>query len=113
MLTVSEQRELRQIEEGLRDTDRGFARRLALVQGVLRLAAPGRRAYPLVLALLARLVAVAGWLLMACATGAMLMEPTTLMAIGDTAWPGWEPGQEPGHGASQVRDRQHHGTGLP
>ena len=25
------------------------------------------------------------------------------MALGDTAWPGWEPGQEPGHGASPVR----------
>jgi hypothetical protein len=41
MLTTGEQRELRQIEEELRDTDRGFVWRLTLVQGVLRWAAPG------------------------------------------------------------------------
>ena len=70
MLTTSEQQELRQIEEDLRDTDRGFAWRLTLLQDVLRWAAPGRQAYLPVLAVLAaallRLAAAAGRLLMAC-----------------------------------------------
>ncbi len=118
MLTVSEQQELHQIEEDLRDTDRGFACRLALLQGMLRWAAPGRQAYLPVLAVLAavllRLVAAAGRLLMAYAEGAMLMEPTALISLGDTAWPGWEPGPEPGYGASPVWDRpQSDGADLP
>ena len=53
MLTTGEQRELRQIEEELRDTDRGFVWRLTLVQGVLRWAAPGRQGCLLILAALA------------------------------------------------------------
>lgn len=109
MLTTGEQQELHQIEEDLRDTDRGFAWRLTLLQGVLRWAAPGRHAYLLVLATLAaallRLVAATGRLLMTCAEGAMLMESATLMLLGGTAWPGWESGQAPGQSASPARDR--------
>ena len=44
MLTTGEQRELRLIEEELQNTDRRFTRRLTLVQGLLRWAAPGRQA---------------------------------------------------------------------
>ena len=40
MLTTAEQQELRQIEQGLRAHERGYARRLTLVQGLLRWAAP-------------------------------------------------------------------------
>ena len=109
MLTIGEQQELHQIEEDLRKTDWGFARRLALLQGVLRWAGPGRQAYLLALAVLAaallRLAAASGRLLMACAQGAMLMQPTVLMALGDTAWPGWESAPEPGHSASPAQDR--------
>ena len=109
MLTTGEQQELCQIEQELRDTDRGFARWLTLLQGMLRWAGPGRQAYLLVLAALAavllRLAAAAGRLLMAFAEGAMLMEPAALIALGDTAWPGREPGQAPGHGAGPARDR--------
>jgi hypothetical protein len=109
MLTTGEQQELRQIEEELRDADHGFAWRLTLLQGMLRWATPGRRAYLLVLAVLAaalvRLAAAAGRLLTAYAEGAVLMEPTALMALGGTAWPRWEPGQVPGPGAGPARDR--------
>ena len=98
MLTTSEQQELHQIEQGLKDTDRGLAWRLALLQGVLRWAAPGRQAYLLVLAVLAaallRFVAATGRLLMAC-----------VEILGDTAWPGWDPGQMLGQDASPPRDR--------
>ncbi len=118
MLTIGEQQELRQVEQELRDADRGFAWRLTLLQGMLRWARPGRQAYLLVLAVLAaallRLVAAAGRLLMAVAEGAMLMEPAALMALGGTAWPGWESGQAPGHGTSPAQDRpQSEGTDLP
>ncbi len=118
MLTVSELQELCQIGEDLRDADRGFAWRLALLQGVLRWAALGRRAYLPVLAVLAAallwLVAAAGRLLMACVQGAALLEPTALMALGDTTWPGWQAGQEPGHGAGPAWDQsQSDGTDLP
>ncbi|HEU5389812.1 MAG TPA: DUF3040 domain-containing protein [Streptosporangiaceae bacterium] len=110
MLTTGEQQELCQVEQDLRDADPGFARRLALLQGMLRWAGPGRRVYLLVLAVLAaalvrRLAAAAGRLLMAFAEGAMFMEPAALMAFGDTAWPGREPGQAPGHSASPAQDR--------
>ena len=110
MLTTAEQQELRQIEEELKGTDRGFAWRLTLLQGMLRCAGPGRQAYLLAPAALAaallRLAAAAGrLLLMAFAQGAMLMEPMALMALGDTAWLGWEPGQAPGHSASPARDQ--------
>ena len=43
MLTIGEQQELCQIEQELRDADRGFAWRLTLLQGMLRWAAPGGR----------------------------------------------------------------------
>ena len=44
----------------------------------------------------------------------MLMEPAALMALGDTAWPGREPGRTPGHGASPAQDRpRSDGTDLP
>jgi DUF3040 family protein len=118
MLTTSEQRELCQIEEDLRAADRGFARRLAMLQGLLRWAAPGRRAYLPVLAVLAaallRLAAATGRLLMARAEGAMLTEPAVLLALGDAAWPGWELGQERGPSASPAPGRpQSDGTDLP
>lgn len=104
MLTTGEQQELHQIEEDLRGADRGFAWRLTLLQGVLRWAAPGRRAYLPVLAVLAaallRLAAAAGRLLAPLAEGAMLLEPTALMALGDGAWLGWGYGREPDHDAS-------------
>jgi hypothetical protein len=109
MLTTSEQQELCQIGEDLRDTDRGFARRLGLFQGMLHWAGPGTQAYLPALAVLAaallRLAAAAGRLLMAFAWGAALLEPTALMALGETAWPGRDSGPEPGHGASPGRDR--------
>ena len=108
MLTSGEQRELHQVEEDLRDADRGFACRLAVLQGVLRWAGPGRQAYLLVLAVLAaallRLAAAAGRMLMACAEGAVLMEPMALMALGGTAWLGWESGPAPGTSAGPAQD---------
>ena len=105
MFTVGEQQELRQIEEGLRDTDHRFAWRLALFQGVLRWAAPGRRAYLPVLAVLAaallRLVAAAGRLLLVFAEGGMLVGPATpLLVLGYTAWPDSSAGQPSGHTTS-------------
>jgi hypothetical protein len=110
MLTTGEQQELCQIEQGLRDADHVFAWRLTLLQGVLRRAAPGRRVYLLVLAALAaalaRLAAAARWLMMALAEGSVLMDPAALRALGDpAAWPGWESGQAPRHGASLAQDR--------
>jgi len=118
MLTVGEQQELRQVEQELRDADRGFGWRLTMLQGMLRWARPGRQAYLLVLAMLVaallRLVAAAGRLLIAVAEGAMLMEPAALMALGDTAWPGWGSGRAPGHGTSTAQDRpRSEGTDLP
>lgn len=119
MLTTSEQQELRQIEEGLQDTDRGFAWRLTLLQGVLHWAAPGRQAWLPVLAVLAaallRLAVSARRLLMALGRGAALLEPSAaVMALGDTAWPGWKSGQGPGPGAGPVRYRPQSGdTDLP
>lgn len=50
VFSTDEQQELRKIEDGLRVQDRGFARRLALQQGVLRWAAPGRPGFLLGLA---------------------------------------------------------------
>ena len=109
MLTIGEQRELCQIEQDLKDADRGFAWRLTLLQDILRWAAPGGRAYLPVLALLAaallRLVAAAGRLLMAVAEEVMLMGAAALMARGGTAWPGWEPGQVPAHKTGPAQDR--------
>ncbi|MGH3121974.1 MAG: hypothetical protein ACRDND_13240 [Streptosporangiaceae bacterium] len=117
MLTTSEQQELYQIGQGLRDTDRGFAWCLTLFQGMLCWAAPGRQAYLLALAVLAatllrliaallRLVAATGRLLMAFAEGAMV--------LGDTAWPGRDSGQAPGHSSSPAQDRpQSDDTDLP
>ncbi len=109
VLTTGEQQELRKIEQELRDTDRGFAWRLTLLQGTLRWAGPGRRASLLVLAVLAaalpRLVAAAGRLLMTFAEGAALMEPAALMALGDAGWPGRESGQASRHSASPAQDR--------
>jgi hypothetical protein len=117
MLTTGEQQELHQIEQGLRNTDRGFTWRLTLLQGVLRWAGPGRQVYLLVLAAVAaallRLVTAMGRLLMVCAESAMLMELSALTALGDTAWPAWNSGQAPGHSASPARDRpQSDGTDL-
>lgn len=109
MLTSGEQQELRQVEEDLQKTDRGFARRLALLQSVLRGVGPGRQAYLLALAVLAaallRLVAAAGRLLMTFAEGAVLTESVALMALGAAGWPGWESGQVSRHSASPAQDR--------
>jgi hypothetical protein len=109
MLTTGEQQELCQVEQDLRNADRLFAWRLALLQGMRCWAGPGRRVYLLALAVLAaalvRLVAAVGRLPMAFAEGAMFMEPAALMAFGDTARPGRGPGQAPGHSASPAQDR--------
>lgn len=110
MPTAGEPQELRQIGEGLRDTDRWFAWRLILLQGVLRWAAPGRQVYLLILAVLAaavlRLAAAACRLLTEVAQAAMLTEQTTLMILGDTSWLGWKSGQVSGHIASPAQDPQ-------
>lgn len=109
MLTVGEQQELCQIEQELRDAGRGFAWRLTVLQGMLRWAGPGRRGHLLLLAVLAaallRLAAAAGRLLMALAEGAMYLEPAAVIAFGDAAWLGREPGQAPGHSAGPAQDR--------
>jgi hypothetical protein len=109
MLTNGEQQELRQIGQELRDTDRGFAWRLALLQDMLRLASPARRVYRPVLAVLAAallpLAAAARRLLTAFAEGAVLMGSTTLVALGDTAWPGQGAGQAQVDGANLTRDQ--------
>jgi hypothetical protein len=113
MLTRGEQRELRLIGEELQNTDRGFARRLTLVQGVLRWAAPGRQGCLLILAALAAalawLAAASERLLRQLARGAVLMEPTILVFLGGTAWPGWESEQPPGHSVSAAQDRPQSG----
>ncbi len=118
MLTIGEQQELRQLEKELRQSDRGLAWRLTVLQGILRWAGPGRQAYLLALAVLAaallRLVAAAGRLLTAFAEGTMLMEPAALVALGDAAWPGWESWPEPRHDASPAQGQpQSDGTDLP
>ena len=88
MLTAREQQELRQIEKDLR-ADRGFTRRLTVLQSALCWAAPGRRAYlPVLVAALLWLAAAAGRLLMGFAEGGALLGPGALMTPGDTAWPG-------------------------
>jgi hypothetical protein len=107
MLTTGEQRELRLIEEELQNTDRRFTRRLTMVQGLLRWAAPGRQARLLILAALAaalvRFAAAAERLLRELARGAVLMEPAILVIPGGTAWPDWEPEQPPCHGVRQAQ----------
>ena len=117
MLTTGEQQELCQIEQELRDADREFAWRLTLLQGMLRRAGPGRRAYLLVLAALTstllRLVAAAGRLLLTFAEGAVLMEPAALAALGDAGWPGWEPGQASRHSANPAQGRPRPGETGP
>jgi hypothetical protein len=50
------------------------------------------------------LVAAARRLLVAFAEGA------ALMALGDTAWPGWDPGAMSGHGASPPQDQLQSGV---
>ena len=50
VFSTGEQQELRKIEDGLRAQDRGFTRRLARQQSVLRWAAPGRPGFLLALA---------------------------------------------------------------
>jgi hypothetical protein len=96
VLTAGEQRELSEIEEGLRD--RAFASRLTALQGVLRWAAPGRQRYLLVLAAVAaallRFVAATGRLLIAAGWGALALEPSALTVLGDVAWPGLSGGEE-------------------
>ena len=118
MLTLGEQQELRQIEQELRDADRGFGWRLTMLQGMLRWARPGRQAYLLVLAMLVaallRLIAAAGRLLIAVAEGAMLMEP----GRPDGSWRHglarlWGPGGRL-VGTSTAQDRpRSEGTDLP
>ncbi len=107
-MLAGEQHKLHQIEQELRDTDRWYAWRLTLLQGLLRWAGPGRQAYLLTLTVLAAallpLAAGTGRLLRVFAEGAILMEPMGLMVLGDTAWAGPESGQAPGHSASPARD---------
>lgn len=109
MLTVGEQQELRRIEQELRDTDRGFAWRLILFQGILRWARPDSRAYLPALAALAAallcLVAVARRPLVALAERAMRIGREAVMVLGDTAWPGWDPGPVSGRGAGLPPER--------
>lgn len=109
MLADSEQRELLQLGQYLRDADRGFARRLAIFQGVLRWAAPGRQRYLLAVVVLAsavlRLAAAAGRLLTACADAIAVAESVTVMALGDMAWLDADPAQAPGHGSHPARGR--------
>src|SRR5512146_1144323 len=98
MLTAGEQQELHEIEQELRDTGRGFAWRLAAFAGALRWSAPGRRVYPLVMAVLAVaalawLAAAAGRLLLAFAEGGMFAGPAALVIPCDPARPGRESGQ--------------------
>lgn len=99
MLTTGEQQELHEIEQELRDTDCGFAWRLAAFEGALRWSTPGRRVYPLVIAVLAALAwlaAAAGRLLLAFAEEGMFVGPAALVIPYDTARPGRESGQAPG-----------------
>lgn len=88
MLTDGEQQELHEIERGLRDADWGFAWRLAAFEGALRWSAPGRRVYPLVMAVLAAalawLAAAAGRLLLSFAEGGMFVGPPALVILCDT-----------------------------
>ena len=74
--------------------------------GLLRWAAPGRRARLLILAALAaalvRFAVAAERLLRELARGAVLMEPTILVIPGGTAWLDWEPEQPPCHGVRQA-----------
>ena len=83
MLTTAEQQELRQIEEGLRAHERGYARRLTLVQGLLRWTAPGRQRYLLALATVAGglqgfLIAVLLWFV---AAGRWLLDEIARAAL--------------------------------
>jgi hypothetical protein len=102
MLTTAEQQELRQIEQGLRAHERGYARRLTLVQGLLRWAAPGRQRYLLALATVAGglqgfliavllwFVAAGRWLLDEIARGGVALEPSAFMALGEMPWTLWD-----------------------
>ncbi|MGH3406346.1 MAG: hypothetical protein ACRDRJ_28180 [Streptosporangiaceae bacterium] len=109
MLTDSEQRELFQLGQYLRDADHGFARRLAILQGVLRWAAPGRQRYLLAAVALAsallRPAAAAARLLTACVEAVVVTESVTVMVLGDMAWLDWEPGKAPSHGSFPARGR--------
>jgi len=108
MLTAAEQQELHEIEQELRDTDCGFAWRLAAFECALRWSAPGRRVCPLAMAVLAAalawLAAAAGRLLLSFAEGGMFAGPAALVIPCEPARPGREPGQAPG---------RHNGTGQP
>jgi hypothetical protein len=116
MLTTAEQQELRQIEEGLRAHERGYARRLTLVQGLLRWAAPGRQRYLLALATVAGglqgfliavllwFVAAGRWLLDEIARGGVALEPSAFMALGEMPWTLWDstqPHDDAGPGEAQ------------
>ena len=87
MLTTGEQQELRQIEDALREQDRGFARRLTVLQRALRWAAPGRRGYLLavvaVAAALLRVVTAAGRLLIEAGYcwSALALDSSVLMKL--------------------------------
>jgi len=118
MLTTGEQQELHQIEEDLRDTDRGFAWRLTLLEGILGWAGPGRQAYLLVLAVLAFALL---WLVAAARAAADgLCRGRAEDGVGDRhgsrrrGLARLAVRQEPGHSGSPVRDRpQSDGTDLP
>jgi hypothetical protein len=108
MSPASEQRELSQIADGLRAGDRRFARRMAVREGVLSWAAPGRQDFLLLLALAGIMVlALLGcaqvltrWVAVA-ARAAFFPDPGDLLIVGARARPGWNAGQHhPGPGAS-------------
>ena len=108
MLTTDE--ELRQIEDGLRDQDGDFTGRLALLQGVLRWAAPGRQGYLLAVAAVAtallRVVAATRRLLIEAGYYSMLALEPLALAFCDMACAGWDSGLEPGNRSLGITGRE-------
>jgi hypothetical protein len=105
VFSTDEQQALRKIEDGLRAQDHGFTRRLALQQGVLRWAAPGRPGF--LLALASAVVAAIALLafgtvvtrrLLAAGRAALRRALPALMVIGARARPGWTAAQPPRRG---------------
>ncbi|MGI8451471.1 MAG: DUF3040 domain-containing protein [Streptosporangiaceae bacterium] len=98
MFPVGEQRELHQIEKGLRADGRQFARRLAARQAVVRWAAPGRQDFLLaaaavLAAALAACVAMVVRSLASAVRASLSPGPSALMVIGAKGRPGWDPWQ--------------------
>lgn len=106
VFSTGEQQELRKIEDGLRAQDRGFTRRLARQESVLRWAAPGRPGF--LLALASAVVAAVAFVafgtvvtrrLLAAGRAALMRGLPALMVIGAKARPGWNAAQPPRRGA--------------